>query len=93
MTVSGAKRAELKEVILHAAPGAGFISALSAMLRRKLLTWRRGPRERRRGGAQTAAAVVPPRPTRADHVVAGSEARRQASGLDDVVVGPVLDAT
>ncbi len=57
---SGAKPAELKEVILHAAPDAGFTSALSAMLRLKLLTWRRGLRERRRGAAQTAAAGAAP---------------------------------
>jgi alkylhydroperoxidase/carboxymuconolactone decarboxylase family protein YurZ len=57
---SGAKRAELKEVILHAAPDAGFTSALSAMLRLKLLTWRRGRRERQPGGAQTAGSGAAP---------------------------------
>lgn len=54
---SGAKRSELKEVILHAAPDAGFTIALSAMLRLKLLTWWRGLRER--GQAPAASGEMP----------------------------------
>lgn len=53
---SGAKRSELKEVILHAAPDAGFTIALSAMLRLKLMTWWRGLRER----APAAGGEAPP---------------------------------
>ncbi len=55
---SGARRSELKEVILHAAPDAGFTIALSAMLRLKLLTWWRGLRER--GQVPETAREAPP---------------------------------
>ncbi|MGH8225545.1 MAG: carboxymuconolactone decarboxylase family protein [Gammaproteobacteria bacterium] len=53
---SGAKRSELKEVILHAAPDAGFTIALSAMLRLKLFTWWRGFRERKQAPAPSGNA-------------------------------------
>lgn len=55
---SGARRSELKEVILHAAPDAGFTIALSAMLRLKLFTWWRGWRER--GQAPVEVGQTPP---------------------------------
>lgn len=54
---SGATRSELKEVILHAAPDAGFTIALSAMLRLKLFTWWRGWRERGQAPVASGASM------------------------------------